>query len=103
MLKWELLSCEYKINPHRTITSGKDNELDAPWMYRSKVPGGWLIMMFEHKVDTGYLEKEDLRYWNEEHGWLDYETRGSYGWGVGLSGVTFVPDPMHRWDGDSLD
>ena len=37
-------------------------------MYRSKVPGGWLIMV-----------------------------RGST-----APGLTFLPDPNHKWDGNSL-
>lgn len=44
---------------------------------RAKVPGGWLIYICDHGSQ-----------------------RGSGGWGHG--GLTFYPDPKHKWDGISL-
>ncbi|OGP49154.1 MAG: hypothetical protein A2Y79_11160 [Deltaproteobacteria bacterium RBG_13_43_22] len=51
-------------------------------VYRSKIPGGWLVFMYN-------LEYEK-----------DTTLQLAYGWGYG--GVTFVPDPEHKWDGSSL-
>lgn len=42
-------------------------------VYRAKVPGGWFILV----VSDGYAETG--------------------------TGVTFYPDPDHKWDGSSLD
>lgn len=47
----------------------------APWgtrsLFRTKVPGGWLVILFaEDQSGTG-------------------------------GGVTFIPDPNHEWDGGS--
>ena len=53
-------------------------------MGRTKVPGGWLVMMYMVEVET-----------------LDVGLRGA--WGYGLGGLTFVPDPQHEWDGNSLE
>ena len=41
-------------------------------LIRSKVPGGWLVAFYGDNTDAGY------------------------------GGLTFVPDPNHRWDGNSL-
>jgi hypothetical protein len=43
------------------------------YSYRSKVPGGWLIIFSD-------------------------EVNDSYG-----TGLTFLPDSNHNWDGNSLD
>ena len=50
---------------------------------RAKVPGGWLVIFykFEHQV---------------------CDADWSWGWGAGFGGMTFVPDPGHSWDGNSL-
>lgn len=44
----------------------------VPYIGRTKVPGGWLV----------------------------FYTRGLGG--LGDSGLTFYPDPEHKWDGNSL-
>ena len=48
-------------------------------VYRANVPGGWLVLV-QDKAEKG-------------------RDRGNgYGYGVGVgSGVTFVPDPEHKW------
>ena len=48
---------------------------------RAKVPGGWLVAFSEGASGAG-----------------------SYGGecGFGSGGLTFYPDPNHRWDGSSL-
>jgi hypothetical protein len=54
---------------------------------RAKVPGGWLVIFFELRV--------------EEY-WANMQQNFSGAWGAGFGGLTFVPDPSHRWDGNSL-
>lgn len=54
-------------------------------MDRAKIPGGWLVVVFK----SSHYRKEK---------WLS-----GYGWGYGLGGLTFVPDPEHEWDGNSLE
>ncbi|MBF9000558.1 hypothetical protein [Vibrio nitrifigilis] len=63
-----------------------DDDIDAPvlvweelknkggprYSYRTKIPGGWLIATCEADSD-----------------------------GIG-SGVTFIPDPDHQWNGNSI-
>jgi hypothetical protein len=49
------------------------NTLGPRNTYRTKIPGGWLVSTKEYDSD-----------------------------GVG-GGITFVPDPNHEWDGDSLE
>lgn len=50
-------------------------------VYRTKVPGGWLLLMYKY----GFSDSHEK----------------SYGWGYG--GATFLPDPNHQWDGSSLE
>jgi hypothetical protein len=46
---------------------------------RSKIAGGWLVIFYR------------------------YEFSGDPGdGGAGFGGMTFVPDPNHQWDGNSL-
>ena len=57
-------------------------------LYRSKIPGGWLVLMRKHDFGS------DL---------VDYgEGDAVYGYGWGYGGVAFVPDPNHIWDGSSI-
>ena len=55
-----------------------------PVAARAKVPGGWLVRM--HGI------KEEV---DSSHG-----APLVYNWGYG--GLTFIPDPGHTWDGNSL-
>ncbi|HBB96663.1 MAG TPA: hypothetical protein DC054_14860 [Blastocatellia bacterium] len=50
-------------------------------LYRAKIPGGWLVLMRNHKYHEEYSET----------------------WAYGYGGATFVPDPNHEWDGSSID
>jgi len=52
-------------------------------IYRTKIPGGWLVLMRQH--DFQFESVSD-----------------TYGYGWGYGGMTFVPDPDHKWDGSSL-
>ncbi len=47
-------------------------------MHRAKVPGGWLVYIYGSH----------------------YSPRTRSDWGHG--GLTFYPDPEHKWDGNSL-
>lgn len=61
------------------IPGGHEGEPDASFtMQRAKVPGGWLVYVFGH----------------------GYSFRSRSIWGHG--GLTFYPDPEHKWDGNSL-
>ena len=42
------------------------------WSFRTKIPGGWLVMVSSAAEMTGVT-----------------------------TGATFVPDPEHKWDGNS--
>jgi hypothetical protein len=53
-----------------------DNEQDAFSIHRAKIPGGWLVRLQDEHAKA-----------NEA---MD-------------TGITFVPDAAHRWDGKSLD
>jgi len=53
----------------------QSDKYEQEQVVRTKIPGGWLVM----------VDKWDI---NEERP-------------VGV-GVTFVPDPEHKWDGSSL-
>jgi len=53
-------------------------------VWRTKVPGGWLVRM--HGI------KEEV---DSSHG-----APLVYNWGYG--GLTFIPDPNYIWDGNSL-
>jgi len=53
---------------------GRDLGFNGPRAYRTKITGGWLV--------------ESSR-----------QTSGGGGTGTGL---TFIPDPEHKWDGNSL-
>jgi len=53
-------------------------------VWRAKVPGGWLVRMHSIKEEA-----------DSSHG-----TPLVYSWGYG--GLTFIPDPDHTWDGNSL-
>jgi hypothetical protein len=50
-------------------------------VWRSKVPGGWLVRIHSMKEEAG-----------GEH--------SAISWAYG--GLTFLPDPGHTWDGNSL-
>jgi hypothetical protein len=50
------------------------HEFSGGQVYRSRVPGGWLLAMFWHS--TGY---------------------------AGGPSMCFYPDPNHEWNGDSLE
>lgn len=54
---------------------------------RAKVPGGWLVIFFELRT--------------EEY-WANMRENFSEVWAAGFGGLTFVPDPNHSWDGNSL-
>lgn len=56
-----------------------DNTLGSR-VYRAKFSGGWLVAFFDYAS------------WNDA---------GS-GYGYGYGGLTFIPDPNHEWDGNSL-
>jgi hypothetical protein len=49
-------------------------------IWRTKIPGGWLVRMHSTKEEV-----------SEQSG-----TSWAYG------GLTFLPDPDHKWDGNSL-
>jgi hypothetical protein len=49
-------------------------------VWRSKVPGGWLVRIHSIKEEAG------------EHSGISW----AYG------GMAFLPDPGHTWDGNSL-
>lgn len=50
-----------------------------PAVWRVKVPGGWLVMIAEWNIESN-LRAVDV-----------------------ATSMTFIPDPEHEWDGDSLD
>ena len=50
----------------------------SPEVRRAKIPGGWLVETTRQAI-----------------------TGNSNGGGLGV-GLTFVPDPEHKWDGNSL-
>lgn len=50
-------------------------------IWRSKVPGGWLVRIHSIKEEIG--EDEHFVSW-------------------AYAGLTFIPDPDHTWDGNSL-
>jgi hypothetical protein len=53
---------------------------------RAKVPGGWLVIFFELRVEE-----------------YDINSPARAGiWGAGFGGMTFLPDLGHSWDGNSL-
>ncbi len=54
--------------------SASANTNDDFSIFRTKVPGGWLVILVGLAADTG----------------------------AHLSGLTFYPDPHHAWDGSSL-
>ncbi len=58
-------------------------------LLRAKVPGGWLLRIEETRSDVGMVPG------------LQDET-ATYGWGWAWGGITFYPDPEHRWDGSAL-
>lgn len=70
------MTVERKLNLESLETKINNSYQSGPLVYRSKVPGGWLVFM----VDNG--------------------SDGDAGWGYG--GATFYPDPEHKWDGGSL-
>lgn len=60
-----------------------------PRFRRAKVPGGWLVLVAQWLVKKG----------DYDAALEDYERLP-----VDVSmGLTFVPDPEHKWDGSSLD
>lgn len=54
---------------------------------RAKVPGGWLVIFFELRTEVY---------------WANMRENFSEKWAAGFGGQTFVPDPSHVWDGNSL-
>jgi hypothetical protein len=50
-------------------------------VWRSKVPGGWLVRIHSIKEEAG-------------------SDQPGISWAYG--GLTFLPDPGHTWDGNSL-
>ena len=49
-------------------------------LFRTKVPGGWLVVMRRYS----------------------YSKEMDHSYGLGYGGTTFVPDKDHRWDGGSI-
>lgn len=76
----------------QNYTFGKDEE-ETFLIFRAKVPGGWLVCMKQYNYNSDY-SMSGATHMSFGYGW-------GYGWGYG--GMTFVPDPNHEWDGDSLD
>jgi hypothetical protein len=71
-LKWEMLA--------GNAAGATPNNLKAAppsRVYRSKIPGGWLVETYRPAFRDGLVAAN----------------------GVGLA---FVPDPEHKWDGNSL-
>jgi hypothetical protein len=62
----------------RLKVSGVDTST-APRVYRCKIHGGWLLETSRSRGSFG----------------------GQSGGGIGV-GLTFIPDPEHKWDGNSL-
>ena len=58
------------------IPGGHDGDPGSLMVSRTKVPGGWLVYVYDHS-------ETDLRGW--AHG-----------------GLTFYPDPEHEWSGSSI-
>lgn len=67
-----------KLESDKKYTGG--HMIDKPIfnIYRTKIPGGWLVLMRQYD----YEEDKVSDTW-------------AYGWGYG--GMTFVPDPNHQW------
>jgi hypothetical protein len=64
---------------HSVVHTGTKNPFFS--LRRAKVPGGWLVLVC--KIHQG--------------------DQGDWAWGAGFGGLTFVPDPEHRWDGNSME
>ncbi len=62
------------------LESKKDNKKTSSTVERAKIPNGWLVRMY-----------------NTDHHADEYS---GFGWGFG--GLAFIPDPDHKWDGNSL-
>ena len=60
-------------------------------IFRAKIPGGWLVCMEQYNYD-----------WQNSGSSPNYGGWG-YGYGWGYGGMTFIPDPNHEWDGNSID
>jgi hypothetical protein len=54
---------------------------------RAKIPGGWLVVFFA-------IRTEDYN--------PGFSPDTTEMWAAGFGGMTFVPDPGHSWDGNSL-
>ena len=68
MLNFELLQQNLKF----------EDGTDVFWVYRAKIPGGWLVLM--GRCDTEHFTPP---------------RKNSYGIGWGYGGATFIPDPCH--------
>ena len=53
-------------------------DIEDGYLYRAKIPGGWLVVFVSEKDS-----RQDV--------------------GKRAAGTTFVPDTNHEWDGSSLD
>ena len=58
----------------------------GPVVQRSRIPGGWILVFFD-MTETAMVS---------DSGGPNYSCDVPYG------GMTFVPDPDHQWDGNSL-